>query len=120
MMMTVVILMGKIQQGTKYNMTQEEKKFELYRTVLRFLSHKITENLRRIYLDVDLDMHQIHLTAYYTSPPSELELELLDDIETNSQTHIPDLLVYLKIKLVNEYSENEKHDFTVFAFYEEI
>jgi hypothetical protein len=103
----------------KDNKTKAEKKFALYLTVLRFIASKITENLRRIYLDVDLDSHKIYLTAYYSKMPSELELELLDDIETDSQAHIPDFLVYTEVKLVNDYSENEKHDFVVFAFYED-
>ncbi len=100
-------------------MTKDERKFALYLTILRFIASKVTENLRRLYLDVDVDLCKIYLTAYYSCSPSELELELLDDIETNSQAHIPDFLVYTEAKLVDDYSENEKHDFVVFAFYEE-
>ncbi|MDR6942085.1 hypothetical protein [Mucilaginibacter pocheonensis] len=100
-------------------MTNEEKKFDLYLTVLRFLAFSITPNLRRIYLDIDLDLHKMYLTAYYSKTPSELELELLDDIETNSQAHIPDFLVYTEVKVGYDYNENVKHDFVVFAVYEE-
>ncbi|WPU92280.1 hypothetical protein SNE25_23435 [Mucilaginibacter sabulilitoris] len=68
---------------------------------------------------MDLDSHKMYLTAYYSYNPSELESELLDDIETNSQAHIPDFLIYTEVKLGNDYGENKKHDFVVFAIYEE-
>jgi hypothetical protein len=102
-------------------MNLQEKKFSLYLTVLRFLSFKITENLRRIYLDIDYDADKILLTAFYRISPSELELELLDDIVTDSNAHIPDLFVYSCVKLTAELDDNEyrMHDFTVFAFYYE-
>jgi hypothetical protein len=102
-------------------MDLQEKKFSLYLTVLRFLSFKITENLRRIYLDIDSDSDKILLTAFYRIRPSELELELLDDIVTNSNAHIPDLFVYSRVKLMDELDDNENrmHDFVVFSFYYE-
>ena len=97
------------------------KKFELYSTVLRFLTFKVTENLRRIYLDFDMEDHAILLTAFYQKRPSALELELLDDIVTNSKAHIPDFYVVPFVKLVDELSDDEykKHEFLVFAFYYE-
>ena len=70
-------------------MTEEQKKFDLYLIVLRFLVFKITNNLNRIYLEIDLKKNKMLLTAFYFAPPSELELELLDDIVTNSNAHIP-------------------------------
>lgn len=99
----------------------QEKKFGLYLTVLRFLSFKITENLRRIYLDIDFEADKMLLTAFYRNPPSELELELLDDIVTNSDAHIPDIFVYSCAKLIDELHDNENrmHDFVVFSFYYE-
>jgi len=99
-------------------MTNEQKKFDLYLTVLRFLGFKITDNLRRIYLDIDLKSNNILLTAFYLNDPSELELELLDDIITNSNAHIPNLVVESKIKLIDNLKKNEIHDFIVFAVYE--
>ncbi|MDB5089750.1 MAG: hypothetical protein JWR09_3744 [Mucilaginibacter sp.] len=102
-------------------MNIEEKKFGLYLTILRFLTFKITENLRRVYLDFDINSHKILLTAFYQIYPSELELELLDDIVTDSDAHIPDFFVESCVKLVDELSDDEykKHEFVVFAFYYE-
>ena len=101
-------------------MTNNEKKFQSYLTVLRFLSFKITNNLKRIYLDIDLDSHKMFLTAFYLNHPSELELELLDDIVTNSNAHIPDLFIESLIKLTNSHNKDEKHDFIVFAVNDDI
>jgi hypothetical protein len=98
----------------------EEKKFEIYLIVLRFLPFKITKNLQKIYVDISLVSGTVLLTAYYKDQPSELDIELLDDIETNSSAHIPDLSVDSIIKLVSEYKKNEFHDFTAFAVYEEL
>jgi hypothetical protein len=102
-------------------MNINEKKFELYLTVLRFIPFKVTENVRRIYLDINIDSEKMLLTAFYQKYPSELELELLDDIVTNSNAHIPDFFVYPCVKLLHELDndENRKHDFLVFAFYYE-
>jgi len=100
-------------------MELEQKKFELYSIVLRYLCYKITENLRKIYLDVDFQSERIVLTAVYVNAPTELELELLDDIATNSNAPIPDFFVEAKVKLAPEYNENEKHDFLLFAFFDE-
>ena len=59
-------------------MISEQEKFNLYLTVLRFLPFKITKNLRRIYLDFDMNNRRMVLTAFYESLPTELENELLD------------------------------------------
>lgn len=100
-------------------MNIEEKRFSLYLTVLRFLAFKITENLKRIYLDFDMDSNIMLLTAFYQIYPSKLEMELLDDIVTNSDAHIPDFFVESCVKLAGELSEDEykKHEFVVFAVY---
>ena len=99
-------------------MTADQQKFGLYLTVLRFLAYKVTNNLQQIYLDIDLPAHKMLLTAYYLNDPSELELELLDDLETDSNAHIPDMFVEKSVvKLVENYKEGEKHDFTVFAVF---
>jgi hypothetical protein len=102
-------------------MNIEEKKFDLYLTVLRFLKFKVTENLKRIYLDFDMDSHKMLLTAFYQIYPSDLELELLDDIVTNSNAHIPDFFIESSIRLVKELDddENKKHDFIIFGVYYE-
>jgi hypothetical protein len=100
-------------------MTENERKFSLYSIALRFLVYKITNNLRRIYLDVDLKSSKMLFTAVYFNKPSELELELLDDIVTNTNAHIPDLFVEYNVKLSKEFLEEEKHDFLVFAVYED-
>lgn len=97
-----------------------EKKDSLFNIVLRYLPYKITENLKRIYLDINMDSHKMMLTAYYKKEPSELEKELLDDIATNSNAPIPDFFVDYQIKLVKDYDKNEKHDFVVFSVFEEI
>lgn len=101
-------------------MKDEQRKFELYLTILRFLVFKITFNLKRIYLDINLEGNKILLTAFYLEKPSELELELLDDIVTNSNAHIPDLFIDSQIKLVKNHSKDDKHDFIVFAVYDDI
>jgi hypothetical protein len=102
-------------------MNIEEKKFSLYLTVLRFLTYKVTENLKRIYLDFDINSQTMLLTAFYQNYPSELELELLDDIVTNSDAHIPDFFIKSLVKLITEINENEnrEHDFVVFSVYHE-
>ena len=100
-------------------MISEQEKFNLYLTVLRFLPFKITKNLRRIYLDFDMNNRRMVLTAFYESLPTELENELLDDIVTNSNAHIPEYYVDSTIKLIEEFDSNKKYDFTVFAFYDD-
>lgn len=94
------------------------RKFELYSIVVRYLTYKITENLRKIYLDIDFESQRMLLTAYYIQSPSAIELDLFDDIVTNSNAPIPDLYVDADIKLMEDYNEDEKHDFLVFAFFE--
>src|SRR5690606_7450763 len=101
-------------------MTEEQRKFELYLIILRFLAFKITTNLKRIYMDVDLSSNKILLTAYYLNTLTELEEELLDDIVTNSNAHIPDLFIESQTKLIKDHNENEQHDFIVFAVNDEI
>lgn len=98
----------------------EEKKFQIYLTILRFLPYKITKNLQKIYVDVSHEKSKVLLTAYYKNQPSELDIELLDDIETNSKAHIPDFSVESVTKLISEYKKNEVHDFIAFGMYEEI
>lgn len=93
------------------------RKFQVYLTILRFLVFKITDNLKRIYLDVDFDRKKAILTAFYLVPPTELEVELLDDICTNSEAHLPDLFVHGKTQLIGEHN-NEDHDFVIFSVYE--
>ena len=97
-----------------------EKKDGLFNIVLRYLPYKITENLKRIYLDINMDLNRMMLTAYYEKEPSELEKELLDDIATNSNAPIPDFFVDYQVKLTREYDKNEKHEFVVFSVFEEI
>ncbi|MET3126933.1 hypothetical protein ABID42_002035 [Arcicella rosea] len=101
-------------------MIEAQKKFELYLTILRFLAFKITNNLKRIYMDIDLEANKILLTAYYSNEPSELELELLDDIITNSNAHIPNLFINSQVKLTKEHINNEQHDFIIFAVNDKI
>ena len=96
----------------------EEIKFNLYLTVLRFLPFKITENLRRIYLNIEIDVNQMELLAFYKNPPTELELELFDDIITDSNAHIPDFFVKGHFKLMEQFNTYEKHDFIIFSVYE--
>lgn len=99
-------------------MTEKQKKFDLYLIVLRFLVFKITDNLNRIYLEIDLKKNKMLLTAFYFAPPSELEL--LDDIVTNSNAHIPNLFIVSQVKLVADYDQNDIYDFIVFAVYNDI
>ena len=98
----------------------KEKKFEIYLTVLRFIVYKVTENLKQIYLDIDLGNKEVNITAYYKKNPSMLELELLDDICTNSKAHIPDFIVNYEYKLAVKHNIFDKHDFIVFSVYEEV
>ncbi|WP_338870949.1 hypothetical protein WBJ53_24110 [Spirosoma sp. SC4-14] len=101
-------------------MSPEEKKFGLYNTVLRFLVYKITENLKRIYLDIDLDRSNMILTAYYGNTPSELELELFDDIVTNTHAHIPYFYIDQEVKLLRDIQRGEKHDYIIFATHDQL
>lgn len=90
-------------------------KFNLYLIVLRFLAFKITANLRRIYLDILLETNQMTLTAFYKNHLTELDLELLDDIVTNSNAHIPDFFVKSQFYLMEDSKNSEVHDFIIFA-----
>jgi hypothetical protein len=101
-------------------MNTAELKFKIYQIVNRFLVYKVTCNLKRIYLDVDIESARSTLTAYYEKQPSELEIELLDDIVTDSNAHLPDHFIDYNYKLLASLTDNEKHDFTVFAFYFEV
>ncbi len=94
----------------------KDKNFEIFLTILRFLGYKITNNLKKIYCDIKGD--KVLLTAYYKEKPSELELELLDDIETNSDAHLPHHIVESTVKLFSEFDENKKHDYLIFATYD--
>ena len=100
-------------------MTEDQKKFQVYLTVLRFLAHKITTNYKRLYLDVNESLKKVFITAYLNDKPSELELELLDDIESNSDAHLPNHAVYTDITIIKDEPKYKKHDFLLFAFYEE-
>lgn len=84
------------------------------------MSYKVTNNLKRIYMDINFESNKILLIAYYLDNPSELELELLDDIVTNSNAHIPELFIESQVKLAKDYTPQEEHDFTIFAVYDEI
>lgn len=100
-------------------MTIEQKKHKLYSIALKFLTFKITNNLRRIDMDVYIDSNRILLTAVYATDPSELELELLDDIVTNTNAHIPDFFVESMVVAMKDYDINKDHDFVLFAAYDE-
>ncbi len=97
-----------------------EEKFSLYLTVLRFLVFKVTDNLVRIYMHIDAINNKIFLTAFYRKILSSIDIDLLDDIVTNSQAHIPKFNVYSSYKLLKEYKKDEIHDFVVFATAEDI
>lgn len=58
------------------------------------------------------------LTAVYKVSPTELELELLDDIVTNSNAPISDFFVVANVKLMEDFKDKEQHDFVVFAFFD--
>ncbi|MCB9236150.1 MAG: hypothetical protein H6581_31165 [Bacteroidia bacterium] len=71
-------------------------------------------------MDVNLKSNKILLTAYYLNYPTEVEEELLDDVVTNSNAHIPDMFIESQTKLTKEHNKNEQHDFIVFAVNDEI
>lgn len=101
--------------------SQNEIKHAIYLNVVCFIANYVTYNLKRLYLDVDLVNEVAKLTAYYENEPTELELELLDDIETNSISRSPNILFdksswYLTINLKDD--EYRHHDFLLFSFYE--
>lgn len=100
-------------------MKREEDKFILYLTILRFLPFKITDNVRRIYADIDMISKKIIISAYYQREQTEIEQELLDDIVTNSNAHIPDFSIESKVLLINEFNHSYNNDFVIFAFYDE-
>ncbi|SEO38131.1 hypothetical protein SAMN05428947_102168 [Mucilaginibacter sp. OK283] len=100
-------------------MNKEEKIYELSGIVLRYLTKKITENLRRLYMDVDFQENNIILTAYFETEPSCIELDLLDDIVTNSMVAIADFSVEARVKLFEDFRYDEKHDDLIFAFFDE-
>jgi hypothetical protein len=99
-------------------MTLEQRKFEIYLTALRFIAFKVTENLRRICLDIDELNKEITLTAYYKTKPSELENELLDDICTNSKAHLPEHSVEYVINYEIQNLTELNHEFVLFSVYE--
>ena len=99
-------------------MNLQQKSFELYSTVLRFIVYKVTPNLRRIYLDIDHISRECTLTGVFTKPPTDIEKELFDDIETNSKAHMPDYSVKSTLKTDSSGDEGRQHEFTVFAWYE--
>ena len=99
-------------------MTDSEKKFQLYLTILRFLPFKITKNFRRIYVDINLESHVILLTAYFYDIPSDLDVELFDDIVTDSNAHTPDFYVRENIQISNSPDFVAKHEFVAFAVHD--
>lgn len=101
-------------------MSEQEKKFDLYLTVLRFVAYKVTNNLRRIYLDFDFNKKRMILTSVYEVAPTEYELDLFDDIVTNSNAHIPDFFIDKISKLAKNIRRDEKHEFVIFATHDQI
>jgi hypothetical protein len=100
-------------------MNLQQKSFELYLTVIRFIAYKVTPNVRRIYLDVNHTEKECIITGLFNEPPSDLEKELFGDIVTNSIAHIPDYSVIDQIQTITTYDNAMKHDFTVYAVYED-
>lgn len=102
--------------------TIQEKKYEIYLKVLSCISGYITHNLKRLYLDIDIIKEEALITAYYNKIPNELELELLDDIETNSISKIENIIFNQSIWFLSQEiraDEYKYHDFLLFSFYEE-
>lgn len=87
---------------------------------MRFLAYKITPNIRRIYMDVYDTDSRVVLSFVCDIPPSELELELIDDIETNSSAHMPDYAVFSEIFIRPDYDFFTRHDFVIFAFNDDL
>jgi hypothetical protein len=101
------------------NDNQARKGYELSGIVYRYLAKKVTENLRMIYLDIDFEEHRMLLTAFYQTEPTDIELELFDDIVTDSNAPIPDYFIDKCVKLTKEHNEDENHDYLIFAFFDE-
>jgi hypothetical protein len=108
----------RLAEPTENKMTTAQQKFALCQTVQRFLPYKITGNLRRIYLDFDLEAGRLLLTAVYAQRPTELELELFDDIVTNSNAHVPDFYIDQTVKLTQDLNPAQVPECVVFATYE--
>jgi hypothetical protein len=51
---------------------------EIYYNSFPFLLHKITSNLRYIFLEIE--DKKINVTGYYTANPDDIEIELLEDV----------------------------------------
>ena len=99
--------------------TTEEIHFNIYLMSLRFITYKVTENLRKLGIDIDDKEKKVILTAYYNEKPSDLESELLNDIETNIEAHLPHHFVISQAKFGLDDLKNVKHKFILFSFYEE-
>jgi len=97
-------------------MSKNQKKFQIYLTVLRFISFNVTPNLQRINLDIDLDNNTVMLRAFYLKNPSDLDLELFDDICTDSDAHLPNFKVKNQTSLISSF-HGDKSDFVVFSVY---
>lgn len=76
----------------KMEKSNKEKKYEVYLNAICFVAGYITKNLSRLYLDINLDKKTAQITAFYNTLPTDLDLELLDDIETNSISRSPDII----------------------------
>jgi hypothetical protein len=101
--------------------TNNKIKYDVYLNVICFIARYVTPNLKRLYLDVNVEKELAQITAFYVNKPTELELELLDDIETNSISRSPNIIFeqskWLLVKDLNE-DEYKRHDFLLFSFYE--
>jgi hypothetical protein len=101
--------------------TENKIKYDVYLNVICFVARYITPNLKRLYLDVNRKNELAQITAFYSKKPTELELELLDDIETNSISRSPNIIFeQSNWKLISDLKEdeNKRHDFLLFSFYE--
>ncbi|MDY3315910.1 hypothetical protein PG630_01110 [Riemerella anatipestifer] len=102
--------------------TEKEKKYEVYLNAVCFVAGYVTKNLRRLYLDVDLIGKSAQIIAFYDTLPTDIDLELLDDIETNSISRSPDIIFnqskWFLFKQIRK-DEYKYHDFLLFSFYEE-
>lgn len=93
---------------------------EIYYSSFVYLLHRITNNLRFIYLEISKNPNVIILKCYYFTYPSDVEKEMIEDIGNDILT-ITDEYFVDKYEFINgdiAFDKIVTTDYLLYAIYE--
>lgn len=93
---------------------------EIYYNSFPYLLHKITANLRYIFLEISREKKQIIVVGYYANDVSEIEKELLEDVSDGIASMIEEDIVVTTSFVVSqdEFSLDMHSKYLLYARYE--